>query len=345
MGQRRQAVRERHARISRIAAAFAGGVFAFITAGCARAEPAAPLVLERTIPLADVAGRIDHLAIDPTGAHLVVAELGNDALDVIDLAAGKVIHRITGLSEPQGVAFDASGKIIVVAERGGGAARLFDAETFAATGQIPLGEDADNVRIDAASGHALVGYAGGALAVIDLAARKVLTKIDLPAHPESFQIEPGGARAFVNLPDARTIAAVDLARGAIAQQWKLSNLMWNFPLALVPDGALLASVFRLPARLVLFDRTTGAVAASQPTCGDSDDLFFDAAAHSFYVVCGAGGVDVFTLTGKALSPPARVPTRSGARTGLFSPGLGRLFVAAPARNGRGAEILVLKRRD
>jgi hypothetical protein len=124
---------------------------------------------------------------------------------------------------------------------------------------------------------------------------------------------------------------VDLARGAIAQQWKLPNLMWNFPMALVPDGGLLASVFRLPARLVLFDRATGAVTASQPTCGDSDDLFFDTAAHSLYVVCGAGRVDVFMLTGNALSAPTRVLTRSGARTGLFAPALGRLFVAAPAR--------------
>jgi hypothetical protein len=176
-----------------------------------------------------------------------------------------------------------------------------------------------------------------------LATRKVLTKIDLPAHPESFQIEPGGARAFINLPEAHTIAAVDLARGAITQQWKLPNLMWNFPMALIPDGAMLASVFRLPARLVLFDRATGAVAASQPTCGDSDDVFFDAAAHSLYVVCGAGRVDVFKLAGNALSAPTRVETRSGARTGLFAPALGRLFVAAPARNGKGAEIIVVKR--
>jgi hypothetical protein len=59
------------------------------------AEP--PLVLERTIALHDVRGRIDHMAIDLTRNRLLVAELGNDSVDVIDLAAGVVAHRITGL--------------------------------------------------------------------------------------------------------------------------------------------------------------------------------------------------------------------------------------------------------
>jgi YVTN family beta-propeller protein len=68
------------------------------------AEPVAPLVLERTIALKGVTGRIDHLAVDLGRKRLFVAELGNNTVDVIDLAAGTVMHRIEGLKEPQGVA-------------------------------------------------------------------------------------------------------------------------------------------------------------------------------------------------------------------------------------------------
>ena len=59
-----------------------------------------PLIFEAKIPLGQVSGRIDHLGIDLKQQRLLVAELGNNSLGVVDLAAGKVLHRIAGLSEP-----------------------------------------------------------------------------------------------------------------------------------------------------------------------------------------------------------------------------------------------------
>jgi YVTN family beta-propeller protein len=65
----------------------------------------APLVLEAKILLGEVSGRIDHLGIDTMRQRLFVTELGNNSVGVVDLAAGKVLRRITDLSEPQGVAY------------------------------------------------------------------------------------------------------------------------------------------------------------------------------------------------------------------------------------------------
>jgi len=42
------------------------------------------LTLERKIPLGDVAGRIDHLAVDLARRRLLVAELGNNSVGVVD---------------------------------------------------------------------------------------------------------------------------------------------------------------------------------------------------------------------------------------------------------------------
>jgi YVTN family beta-propeller protein len=81
---------------------------------------AAPLVLEAKIPLGQVSGRIDHLGIDAKRQRLFVAELGNNSVGVIDLAAGKVLRRITGLSEPQGVAYVPFTDGIFVANAGDG---------------------------------------------------------------------------------------------------------------------------------------------------------------------------------------------------------------------------------
>jgi YVTN family beta-propeller protein len=67
-------------------------------------EPA-PLAIAAKIPLGNVRGRIDHLAIDHARQRLFVAELRNNSLSIVDLKAHKVLHRIAGLSEPQGVAY------------------------------------------------------------------------------------------------------------------------------------------------------------------------------------------------------------------------------------------------
>src|SRR5476649_349848 len=91
----------------------------------AEADPP-PLVLAATIPLERVAGRIDHLAIDRARQRLIVAELGNDSVDVIELAASRVVHRINGLKAPQGVA--ASAERIIVASAGDGSVSLFRAD-------------------------------------------------------------------------------------------------------------------------------------------------------------------------------------------------------------------------
>src|SRR5260370_8255279 len=58
------------------------------------------LQLETKIPLGDVKGRIDHIAIDLPRRHLFVAELGNDTVGVVDLNAQKFLHVITQFNNP-----------------------------------------------------------------------------------------------------------------------------------------------------------------------------------------------------------------------------------------------------
>jgi hypothetical protein len=62
------------------------------------AETQPPLMLDATIPLERVSGRIDHMAIDLGRERLIVAELGNNSIDVIDLARRTAVHRIGGLN-------------------------------------------------------------------------------------------------------------------------------------------------------------------------------------------------------------------------------------------------------
>src|SRR5437764_1284549 len=180
----------------------------------AQTAPGPPLVLEAKIPLGDVRGRIDHLGIDLKRQRLFVAELGNNSLGVVDLAAGKVLRTIAGLSEPQGVAYVPATDSVYVANGGDGSVRIMRGEDLGPSGRLDLGDDADNVRVDEQRNRVLVGYGKGALAVIDPATRTKVGDIRLKAHPEGFQIDETGGRVFVNVPDAGAIEIVDLGSGA-----------------------------------------------------------------------------------------------------------------------------------
>ena len=300
-----------------------------------------PLVLDSTIPLEHVSGRIDHMAVDLGRRRLIVAELGNGSVEIIDLAGSKPVRRIGGLKSPQGVA--AVAERIIVASADDGTVRLFDAVDFAQVGVIALDGDADNVRVVPGSSHVVVGYGKGGLAVIEPVTGVKISEFRLAGHPEGFQLHPTDGRVFVNVPDARRISVIDGARGTEVASWKPPDLRANFPMAIDQDGARVASVFRQPARLVLFDAATGAVAANVETCGDADDVFFDTARQRIYVSCGEGVVDVLQEDGAKPRRIARVPTSSGARTSLFVPELDRLFVGARSGAlGSGAAILVLR---
>lgn len=307
------------------------------------AELETPLVLERTIPLAGVSGRIDHLDVDLGRGRLLVAELGNGTVDVIELGAGKVVHRIGGLREPQGVGYAPQADLILVASAGDGSVRLFRGEDVSPAGVIGLGDDADNVRLDKRTDRFVVGFGGGGLAVLDPTARSVASKMTLPAHPEAFQLDPRAGRAYVNVPDAGQVAVVDLPAGKQVASWRVAGLRANFPMALDAAGSVLATVFRSPARLVLLDARSGAVTANLDTCGDADDVFFDTKRHRLYVSCGVGVVDVVQQDAADYHSLARIRTRPGARTSLFVPELDRLFVAARAKpSGSDAAILVFR---
>ena len=310
-------------------ALFVGGV-ALLTQNPAAAEGTAPLVLTATIPLNGVSGRIDHMAFAPRRQRLIVAALGNNSVEVIDLAAGKRVQRIAGLSEPQGVAYAEKSDVLFVANAGDGSVRMFQGVDFSPVGRIDLKDDADNVRIDPTSGNVIVGFGKGGLAIIDPDRRIVIGTVSLPAHPEGFQIEPGTGRAFVNVPDAGQIAVVDLNRRQQLAAWKIRGAGGNFPMALDAANGVLAVVARSPSRLVLLDTKTGNVTLNLPTCGDADDVFFDPKRARIYVSCGAGQVAIFQRDDERYRPLDIIATASGARTSLFVGEPDRLFVAERA---------------
>jgi hypothetical protein len=253
-----------------------------------------------------------------------------------------VLHRISGLAEPQGVGYVPGLGLIAVAAGGDGKVRFFSGVNFSPRGVIPLGDDADNVRVDQQSGHVLVGFGTSQIAIIDPAKPEWLSSIPLPSHPESFCLSSATGRLFVNVPTAGRIVMVeDLAKGTGAS-WMTGGLAGNFPMALDETNRAIIVVFRHPAKLATFDMMTGKEIGTADACGDSDDVFLDEKRNRIYASCGTGSIDVFERGPKDLNQVARIETAHGARTSLFVPELDRLYLAAPASSTMGARIQVYR---
>ncbi len=302
---------------------------------------AQPLRLETAIPLPNVNGRIDHFSVDVTGQRLFVAALGNNTVEVVDLKAGKVVHTIRGLREPQGLFYWPETDRLYAANADDGHVHVYDGHSFEQIHEYDLSGDADNIRFDPGAKEIFVGYGSGALAVInaDLKARVGETMLD--AHPESFQLEKQGPRIFINIPEAGNVTVVDRRTRTVKDKWPVTGAKSNFPMALDEADHRLFLGCRKPPKLLILDTSTGKQIASVDIVSDTDDIYNDTASKRIYVSGGAGAVSVV----RQKDPDhyeviATIPTAPGARTSLFVPEFKRLYVARPHRGKQEAGLMV-----
>ena len=178
--------------------------------------PNCPLQLEAKIPLGDVRGRIDHMAVDLARRRLFVAALGNDSLAVVDLEAKRLDRLIGELPEPQGVGYDPATDTLYVANAGDGSVRLFKGAELSPIGRIELGSAVADKYAPYFRIHAnVVGVAKAP-----------------SAHPESFQLDGNTSRVFVNVPNSGAIDVVDRTSGEKIASWSTAGRSANFAMAL-----------------------------------------------------------------------------------------------------------------
>ena len=311
-----------------------------------QAAESAALKLTQTIPMPGVKGRFDHFAIDVKGRRLFVAALGNNTLEVIDLAAGKRIQSVAGMSKPTGILYCPESNQILVANGDDGTLKILDGAEYKVVKTLAALDDADNLRFDPETKLAYLGYADGVLGIIDASSAGEVTKVPLSKHPESFQLEQGGNRVFVNVPDAKQVAVIDREKRSVVQIWPMETFQANFPMALDETNHRLFVGCRKPARLVVLDTATGKPMADMAISGDIDDLFHDANLKRLYLSCGEGFIDVIDQRGPdAYQLRERIATRTGARTAFFCSDLREFYVAVPEGGNQQAEVRVFQTQN
>jgi len=327
-------------------------IYTFVLAGISTLIPIPtsagpePIALVHSIELPGVEGRFDHMALDADTQKLFVAALGNNTIEVLDAMRGIRIKSLPGFREPQGVAMVSDAKRVVVANGQGDEVQLVGVDDYRTHRAVALGDDCDNVRYDSNAKRLYVGYGSGAIAAIDPTSGRIIGNAKLAGHPESFQLERDGARIFVNVPTAEQIAVVDRVAMKVVATWPIVEAKSNYPMALDEANHRLFVACRRPAKVLIYDTTTGEKIASTEIVGDSDDVFYDSTRQRLYVAGGEGFIDILDARQSAsLTRIARVTTAPGARTALFVPEQGRLFVAIPHHKSQKSAIRIFEVRD
>ena len=314
------------------------------------AESGPPLVLTATVPLEGVKGRFDHFAAGK--GKVFVSGLGNNSVEVIDLFQGVRSHEITGVPNPQGVAFSPeANKLFVASEKG--KVYIYDGDSYKQLGTVDFDGGADNLRYDATTKRVYVGCGddekNAAIATIDAMTNKRTDEVyKLGGEPESFQLEKSGPHIYVNVPDLKQIVAIDRTTKELTR-WPVTNVQ-NFPMALDEANHRVIVGTREPATVSVFDTATGKMVASVPTVQDTDDLYYSAEKKRVFVPGREGSIwvyqqndpDHYTLL-------AKVATVVGAGTagyfGRQGKGFDRFYLAIPATNALAAEVRIYTVQD
>lgn len=309
------------------------------------------LVFTEAIPLENAKGRFDHFAMG--GGRLFVAALGSNAVEAINIGGRILDHTITGVPDPQGIAFSPETNKLFVAS-GRGKVYIYDGKSYEQIAALDFPGGADNLRYDAATKRVYVGCGDdektGAIAMIDATTNQRLAEdYKLGGEPESFQLEQSGPNIYVNVPDLKQIVVINRSTGKITH-WTLNGMEGNFPMALDEADHRLFIGVHVPPRVAVVDTASGHVVAALPSPQDSDDLYFDAARKRIYVPGGEGYIQVLQMIDpdhyKVLE---KIPTAIGAKTagyyGKQGKGFDRFYLAVPARGGQSAEVRIYTVQD
>jgi len=273
-------------------------------------------------------------------------------VEVIDLFQGTRVHEITGVPNPQGVAFSPeANKLFVASEKG--KVYIYDGDSYKLITTLEFDGGADNMRYDAATKRVYVGCGddekNAAIAAIDATTNKRLDEVyKLGGEPESFQLEKNGPNIYVNVPDLKQIVAINRTTKELTR-WPVTAGQ-NFPMALDEADHRVIVGTREPATLSAFDTGTGKMVASVPTVQDTDDLYYSAEHKRVYVPGRAGEIWVYQQADPDhYNVIAKIPTVVGAGTagyfGRQGKGFDRFYLAVSASSTASAEVRIYTMQD
>lgn len=288
----------------------------------------------------------DHLAVDLEGHRLFATPQAQKSVQVIDFTTGKLLHTIGGIENPHSVLYRADLNRIYVTDGGAGLLRIYTANDYRQVQTIDHLPDADSIGYDPATKYLYVTNGGkdagldhSFLTVVDTTTAKRLKDIKLPAlSPEAMALESNGSKIYVDLMDRNLVAVIDRKKQELVASWRITKCKRNIAAGLDEANHRLFIGCRdreTSGTIDIIDTETGKELSTLPIGGWVDYIAYDPVSQRIYASCGApvpDGGHVFVYhadqPGK-YNLLGKVPTAPRAKTALFVPEIGRVFVSVP----------------
>ncbi len=234
----------------------------------ARCQTSAPLKQILSIPLPNVEGYFDHMAVDAKGQRLFVPGEHQRTIEVVDLRAGKVIHTITGFGgDPRKTIYLPETNEIWV-DDGDATCKAFNGDTYELVKNIALTGhelDQDSRRVpdngvydpathlfylgDRADGLKKEGVKGS-IEIVDLKNGKLAGSIDVEGlNPAGLVLDPGSPTMFVVMGDTSQVVVIDREKRKVIAMW---------PIIGGPEPHAV-DMFDVPSKRIYYTGTTGFV--------------------------------------------------------------------------------------
>jgi hypothetical protein len=288
----------------------------------------------RTLPLPDNGTgdvSMDYIAFEPATNSLWVPGGNTGAVDVVDVATGKVRQipslptsqtqarggtRVLG---PSGVSIGDG--VVYIGNRGGSEVCAFNSRTLARVACLHLDSAPDGVAYVAPTKEVWVTTPGEqGIRILDATTLAQKTKLTFPGNPEGYAVDATRGRFYTNLEDKDRTIAIDLKTHETVATWNPA-CGGGGPHGLgldVAAGHLFIGCDALAE--VMNVGGDGAVLSKVDTGDGVDDIHYESATHLLYV--GAARAAKLTIaradTAGKLTTVAQVPTQNGARNGVVT---------------------------
>jgi outer membrane protein assembly factor BamB len=313
------------------------------------AAQTAPLTLKGSVDLPGYSGDFDHFAVDQARGRLLLAAEDHGTVEVFDLNSGKHLQTIKGFEAPHSILVRPGAPTILVTDSGKGMSKLLDASTYEVKGVVELLPGADSIGYDPAENVVYIVTGGkdvdmktSELAAVDPDTGKKKRAVTLQDnHVEAMALESKGDRLFINLTQTNKIAVIDRKTMKVTAMWPVPTAEQNAMVALDEGHHRLYVGCRKPGTVVVMNSDTGAVINSATSPLRSDQILYDQAAGRLYSPGGEGYIGVYdTSDPDSLKTIAKVPSATGAKTGILVPERNELILAvSPGETKTMAKVL------
>ena len=278
------------------------------------------------------AGGFDHAAVHGPRGLLYVAHTANDALDVIDVRAGRYLRSIPQLKGVAGALVDERADLVFTSNRGEDTIGVLSADGEAGVHKIGVGMKPNGLALDPDRGLLLcanVGASGASdytVTLVDVRGRTKLRDVPVPGRTRWTVYDPETQVFFVNIADPPRIVAIDASGREVA---KVLEVPARGPHGLDLDssrGRLYCACD--DGKLIGLDSRSGQVVGTLDLSGGPDVIFLNRSLGRLYVAIGEPGViDVVDVT--SWRRVETVPTGRGAHTIGFDATSNRIYAFLP----------------